>query len=466
MQIWHKIKQLGWKRVVAIFILAAIDVFVIAVPYYLKNVIPNLQMFLNIPEAELSRLTAIIGWVTLLTQLPGGWLTDKFSSRKLLVIACVLTGLSAYWYGSLILNANAIPQSSLILQYRIIYVIWGVSSTPFFWAPLWKLVSQQTDKKDQAFAYGLQGSLNGLIGVVLVLGIGAIITYFSTINPNNKVPFALYIYLFSTLLLIFSVGIYFFVIEKQTDEKFSVSPRELIKVLQDWKIWALSVMLLGMYMFQSVIAYFLNQMFANVLAIPSVWLTVLGAVRLYGLRLLVSAPFGRIADRFSSLIFSLIVVLAVGLVVTLIIIFLPGFGDGAFASLNPAYAVFVQVVALMLFLLSGCLSWMMVTLRYAQAAEVSQPANATGAVTALMSFIGFSSDAWFYQIASSIQEVYTTTNDQNQVVTSQLGYQIIILITVVVGLVGLVAALVLWYHQYAHNKKLGLRFFRWRSFVN
>ncbi|MGZ9762560.1 hypothetical protein ACXYRQ_03750 [Mycoplasma sp. 394] len=67
-----KFKGLTYKQIIALVILAACDVFVIAAPYYIKNIIPNLHTYLNIREDQVASLTSIIGWVTLVTQLPGG----------------------------------------------------------------------------------------------------------------------------------------------------------------------------------------------------------------------------------------------------------------------------------------------------------------------------------------------------------------------------------------------------------
>lgn len=57
----EKLKGLTWKQIIALIILAAADVFVIAAPYYIKNIIPNLHTYLNIREDQVATLTSIIG---------------------------------------------------------------------------------------------------------------------------------------------------------------------------------------------------------------------------------------------------------------------------------------------------------------------------------------------------------------------------------------------------------------------
>ena len=127
------------KQVIALIILAAADVFVIAAPYYLKNIIPNLHQHLGIREDQVAVLTSIIGWVTLATQLPGGFLANKFSSRWLLFYAVLSTGFITFWFGATILQSPNLSPDSLMLQYGFIFALWGVSSTLIFLNSLMKI---------------------------------------------------------------------------------------------------------------------------------------------------------------------------------------------------------------------------------------------------------------------------------------------------------------------------------------
>lgn len=479
MNLFQKIHALGFKKVFAILILAAIDVFVIAAPYYLKSLIPNLQTYLNVDEADISRMTAIIGWVTLLTQLPGGWLTDKFSSKKLLTLSAFITGLTTFWFGTLILKSNEISKEILRVNYYLIFAIWGISSTPLFWSPLWKLVSQQTSKTEQGFAYGLQGSFNGIIGIIFIFIVGTIVTTITanqtTANANISnfryvVAFSVYIYIFATILCALGFLIYFFVIEKPTTEKFGIGPKQLFAAMSDWKVWALSFFLLGMYMFQSTFAYFLNQMLINIVGLPIIALTIIGGFRLYGLRFLISAWIGKWSDRLRSLTFALLICLLIGFILVVIFILLPGISSEKsiviFKTYSKSYKIFVSVIMVILFFLTSFLSWIMVTLRYAQAAEIYRPKNSYGAIVAVMSFVGFSSDAWFYQLAAGIQDNNSFVNSTGNKITTQTGYQIIITVGIAISFIGLIAGFLVWFNNYLFMKKHNLKYYRWRDLNN
>lgn len=465
MSIFEKIKQLGSKKILALTLLAIADVFVIAAPYYLKNIIPNIQQYLHIYETDMSKLIAIIGWVTLLTQLPGGWLADKFSSRKMLSIAVAITGLVTIWFGILVLNGG--DRNVLFPQYAIIYTLWGISSTPIFWTPLWKLVSQQTEKEEQATAYGLQGSINGFFGIIFISGVGTAVTLITKQNPSNFAYFASYVFMIAAILIATSFGVWFFVKEKPATEKFAIDIKSLAKVMSDWKVWALSIFVMGMYMFQSVFAYYINQMITNVIGVSTFVLLIVGGIRLYGLRMVISGYAGRFADRFKSITLLLLFTLFIGFIIVAIILILPGFGgkNSAFnyANYSAAGKIAITIVLIILFLISSALSWVMVTLRYAQAAEIERPKNSYGAVTAVISLMAFSPDAWFYQIAGTIGEQYPASTAGS---ISQTGYQIILLVAISVSFIGLLSGLAVYLSNNKYNKKNGISFFRWRDLNN
>lgn len=471
---WDNIKELGWKRFTAFLVLATIDFLVIGVPYYFKLLVPNIQNYLGVDEVDISRMTALIGAVTLLTQLMGGWLTDKFSSKKLLIYAVLITSGAMFWFGGLILH-HPYPKPVLRYQYYLIYIIWGISSTPLFWAPLWKLVSQQTHPDKQGFAFGLQGSLNGFVGIILFCIIGFSIlkytqyyekTYLNSMqNQYYTTGFGIYIFLLSAILVFAAIGIHMFVVERKSHEKFSMSITGLSRIMANWKVWGLSIFLLGMYMFQSPIAYYLYQVLTNVNKLDPTILLIVPILRIFVLRFAISILISKYSDRIRSFIFLLICASTIALILLVILIFLPGIHFGSnnsnyFDSINGVGKIVISTIMTILFLVVASLSWIMVTLRYPQTSEIHFDKNYYGTVTAVISFIGFSSDAWFYAIASFIQEKYQNSNTK---LTYQSGYQIILLIAMVFVLIGLLAGFLVWRSERKLMRQHGLIFYRWRK---
>ncbi|WQQ07355.2 MFS transporter [Mycoplasmopsis felis] len=462
----EKLKGLTWKQIIALIILAAADVFVIAAPYYIKNIIPNLHTYLNIREDQVATLTSIIGWVTLITQLPGGFLANKFSSKWLLFIAVFSTGIITIWFGFNILYSSTQSPDSLFIQYAIIWGLWGISSTLVFWTPLWKLVSQQTTKENQGLAYGIQGTANGIIGFFLIFVLGLLVkdVWFPTVSKESStIPFATYAFLIAGFLVATSFLVLFGVPEKQmeknteklTFQRIKKSVLQVYKALKNWKLWALSIFVMGMYTFQSVFAYYLLQLLQNAYLAPAILVTIIGGVRTYALRTAVSTFVGRWADKFRSYVLFLIITLGIGIIIVGSIILL--------GYLPESQNITLIVLSSTLYILAGVLSWGMVTLRYAQVGEIHIEKNSYASSVAVLSFIGFSTDAWLYNVTGAVGKAYTPEGATN---TSVTGYQIILLITLSIALVGLLAGLAVHIANTNELKKLGKTNYRWRTLEN
>ncbi|MDZ7293221.1 MFS transporter [Mycoplasmopsis pulmonis] len=453
------------RQLLALFILAAADVFVIAAPYYIKNIIPNLHTYLHIKEHNIAELTSVIGYVTLITQLPGGFLANKFRSKYLLAGATLSTGLITIWFAFNILNLSGLSYESLLVQYKIIFGLWGISSTLIFWTPLWKLVSQQTTKENQGLAYGIQGMMNGVIGFVLIFALSLLFT--QVWQPRSKgsaAPFATYAFIVAFYLLVTTALIVFLVPEKFTKSteklswnKIKENLYHIIKALSNWKLWMLSVFLLGMYTFQSVFAFYLLQMIENAFLGPTILVATLGGLRTYAMRVAISGFAGRLADKFRSYVLFLIIILAIGIVLVGVMILLP------FGAKDRQQNIALIVLSSIIFIFVGLLSWIMVTLRYVQVGETKIEKSAYASSIGILSFIGFSSDAWLYQITGYVGEKYTVDEQGH---TSIAGYQIIILISLVIAFVGLLAGLIVFIANTRELKRLGKTNYRWRELEN
>lgn len=492
MTLRNSIKELGRKKVIALIILAALDVFIIALPYYFKQIIPNFYSSLHISEGTYFQCAAIIGWVTLVTQLPGGWLADRFSSKKLLLIGTAITGLMAAWYAGLIMFGNRLETDSPVLQYQyyVIFFMWGISTTPFFWTPLWKLVSEQGDRDQQGLAYSLQGGFNGVIGFLFTGILGLVVVSlissdaYKGTNASDYI-FGGYILFFAVFIFVLFFALMFLVSETKIDKTFkkeTTSFKTLLRILSDWKIWALAILLLGMYSFQSTFSYTLNQLMVNTigskLGVPTFAFLLLVAFRVYVLRITVGGILSKYSDRFKSFILLLIFVTAVALIATIIFALLPGFNN-AFLKWGQVPLIIVFVIMNLLFILIISASWVMVTLRYTQQTEIYRPKNTYGMITAIFSLIGFSSDAWFSQISTPILANYKVTVTQAHIdsglytyfkvgdsATDPKAYQILIAVGAVVALIGLIAGLLVYISNYKFNKKYGLAYSRWRGVNN
>ncbi|VEU68023.1 Uncharacterised protein [Mycoplasmopsis pulmonis] len=219
----------------------------------------------------------------------------------------------------------------------------------------------------------------------------------------------------------------------------------------------LSVFLLGMYTFQSVFAFYLLQMIENAFLGPTILVATLGGLRTYAMRVAISGYVGRLADKFRSYVLFLIIVLGIGIVLVGVMILLP------FGAKDRQQNIALIVISSIIFVFVGLLSWIMVTLRYVQVGETKIEKSAYASSIGILSFIGFSSDAWLYQITGYVGEKYTADQEGH---TSIVGYQIILLISLIIAFVGLMAGFIVFIANTRELKRLGKTNYRWRELEN
>lgn len=467
---------LSKKVIYAIIVLAAVDMFSMAAPYYLKYVIPHVYTYLNVSQADYDQMNAVLGYVVLAFQIPSGILADRMSGKKLLIISVVMSGILTVMFG---LGAQGVyPGASSTAIMYVVFVGFGISTTLFLWSPLWKVLSDQGKAKDQSSLYGLQGSYNGLLGLLFITLIGTIATSYAD-KGNNSVFYAL-VYIVAAALFVSAFGIWYFVKESNYKSAVLISAKKILAKIKSltWKsftpynilrVWLLSVFVLGMYMFQSVFAYYLKSYLS--LVITGIAVTAIAGFRTYGLRLVVSGPFGAWMKRRKSWVLTMAVILAIGMLVLVLMLLLGGVGNKV-NTFSDTYRTALKVLFPILFLLIGTVSWFLVAGRYMIIDEVPHTKYDYGTTIALISFIAFSSDAWFYQMASSWMKssghVMTAADVKSLGYGAKGGYdqaglQMILFVGLSIVGVGVLSGLAVYLINRREIIKLGKTDYRWRK---
>ncbi|ATQ35791.1 hypothetical protein MENTO_v1c06590 [Mesoplasma entomophilum] len=451
------------KRFWTIAILATADVLVFIFPSYLKNVINTeiISLNLGISPAQLSQASAVYGYVSLVVFFFGSIIADKISLKWLTITGLVSFGITGAWYGSVGLTAggaiifdvenniailNPIGQSNRYTQILIIYVIWAIAKI-IFWAPLWKLLSQQGKPEENGILNGIHGSLNGLIGTIFV-GLGFIIFTILTpifVNNNNtsSLAFSLMCYLFCLLIFIDATLLIFFIKEKKSEiisKDFNI--KEVGKILKNYKIYLLSLLVMGVYMYQQGLSVLIPFMNSAILISASVTF-IGGLLRTYLFRLIFSAPSGKIADKSGKYIKFLVIGCIICSFLMMVIIFLPGFKVGGFANQSAGMKLFIQIIVYSFFLCMGAICWGLVTNRWATIYEIGIDHKQYATSVGLISVIAFSPDAWFWQLNSLFLEKYKVETSIAGVYNYQLAYQYSMILIVAGGIIGVISGFIL-----------------------
>ena len=83
---------------------------------------------LHLDNTQVGFLNSMFGLLALICYFPGGWLADRFSARKLLVVSLLATGLGGLYLAT-------VPSYAELLA---LHAFWGVASILTFWAALIK----------------------------------------------------------------------------------------------------------------------------------------------------------------------------------------------------------------------------------------------------------------------------------------------------------------------------------------
>jgi MFS family permease len=167
-----------------------------------------LQVF-NMSNAQLNSMYTILGWVFVFGYIPSGILSDRFSAKKLLAMSLFFTGLGGLWFAQ-------VPNYEFVM---VIFAVWGFFSVFTFWSAHMKIVKLLATEKEQGTFFGI---LDGGRGVVEALLASLALFIFSGILGSSvevidkRAALIAVIYMYSAVLLVTSVLIWFFV---QDDKK-------------------------------------------------------------------------------------------------------------------------------------------------------------------------------------------------------------------------------------------------------
>ncbi|MDI4567857.1 MAG: MFS transporter, partial [Mycoplasma sp.] len=391
-----------------------------------------------ISESDFNFLSSVVGYAVLATQLFGGYLTDKFSSKKLLGFSTIMVGVFSLWWTILtlvpwlkgdnndILTKKGVDSdewqailnnyhNELYSQYLIIYIGWGVCIGLLFWAPLWKLTSQLAEKNEQGAIYGIQGSLVGLCGFVFMGLIGGgVFWIIDSINP--KFLFQGFSFLAALLLISSgSLALIYFHNDNKTGAFKGQGIKEifidLIKPMKSLRLWLAAFFVLGMYMFQSVFSGYMNSWLAKFdKEFTKYQITFLvvafASTRSYLLRLFIASPFGRFAQKRKSIVLVLIVCLVIGLIFATLFVSIPSFfaAEDIVKQMTETQQKILYWSMYIIYFIVGIISWMIVTLRFVQIDELPVSKENYGSAVGFISLIAFTPDGWFYTAAGAIGE--------------------------------------------------------------
>ena len=302
--------------------------------------------------------------------IPGGYLADKVSTKKALIISLVATSVLTWVY-------------AFSLNFVVSMIIWlGLSfSTAFvFWSALMKAVRIVGTEEEQGFMYGLYYACNGIAAALTSF----ISLYaYNTAGEDIKSGFVRGVNASGVVVLIAAICLVFLMKEdagkvttESDDDKISLPM--VGKVLNSPVVWILSIVILCGYGLKSSVSYF-NPYLTEVVGVSAVNSGIFSIINNYLLLLL--APVGGIlADKvfkstckWLSVSFVILAVLFGG------VLLIP-------SDISP-------MVASIYTLLPGAVTMMMYGVVFSSVSEAGISRTMTGTVIGISSIIGYLPDS-------------------------------------------------------------------------
>lgn len=112
--------QRSIRHVLTMLILCLAGGTIFNVVYVFEVYYLPLQQALELSKSQMGVLLGVFGAFSMLSYGPGGWLADRFSSRKLITLAMVFTGGTGFFYASF-------PSYPVALA---LHALWGISISP------------------------------------------------------------------------------------------------------------------------------------------------------------------------------------------------------------------------------------------------------------------------------------------------------------------------------------------------
>lgn len=383
---------------------------------YVKYVFYDAQlaaMGINNTQSGLLLTMYTIGNMVL--YIPGGYLADKVSTKKALIISLVATSVLTWVY-------------AFSLNFVVSMIIWlGLSfSTAFvFWSALMKAVRIVGTEEEQGFMYGLYYGCNGIAAALTSF----ISLYaYNTAGEDIKSGFVRGVNASGVVVLIAAICLVFLMKEdagkvttESDDDKISLPM--VGKVLKSPVVWILSIVILCGYGLKSSVSYF-NPYLTEVVGVSAVNSGIFSIINNYLLLLL--APVGGIlADKvfkstckWLSVSFVILAVLFGG------VLLIP-------SDISP-------MVASIYTLLPGAVTMMMYGVVFSSVSEAGISRTMTGTVIGISSIIGYLPDS-----------IYSVLFGKWLDDKGAAGYTNIFVFLVASGIVG--AVLAFWI--YRHGKR-------------
>ncbi|KIL34421.1 hypothetical protein SD71_20625 [Cohnella kolymensis] len=278
-----------YKKYLILFSLAFGSASAYAVPYIKFIFYDALKTGLHATNEQIGLLLTFYALVHMVLFIPGGWMADRFSTRWILIVSFIATGVLNIWFAFTMVYSTSI----------IIWLLLGVSTGFAYWAATVKAIRLTGSKDEQGKMYGFFESFIGLVGTLLSFAALALFAHFDSTTTGLKTIVILY----AISSFVAAALVYALFRENQAGEEQAqlakVTGNQLAAMFRMPRIWLISAIIFagyGLYIGQTYLTPYLS----DVLGLTATASGLIAVLRTNFMRL-VSAPIGgMISDKIGS----------------------------------------------------------------------------------------------------------------------------------------------------------------------
>lgn len=356
-------------------------------------------------NTQLASLGSIFGFISLFGYILGGPICDRFSPRKILSAAFLITAAGGFWF------ATYPPYWACI----IIHIMWGFATALLLWDCMIRVTRTLASSEEQGRFFGL---LEGGRGAVNTIASFALVGLFAALG-STLASLSQMIIIISVLCIVGAIFVIIFISDEipGSEGEAKINVREVFSVLKTPAVWLIAIVILCNYSVYTGGTY-LTSYLTDVMGVSVAISAVIAVFRNYVLMMLGGPVGGFLGDRFS--ISKVIITCFVFIVVAL----------GAFILLPSGSGIIISVIMMMalylgLFLMRG--------IYFGTVDQAKIPMKFTGTAVGIISLIGFLPEVFVNWISGYLLDTYPGYD----------GYHYLFIILLAFGMIGFIASLFL-----------------------
>lgn len=331
-------------------------------------------------DMQLSKIWSIYGAVTLFSYVLGGYFTDRFSPKKIIVTALCASGILHFYL-------SFVPGYSSVLA---VSGMMGLTTVFAFFPAASKILSTMDDEKNTGGIFGIYYACEGVGNTLLNLA-G---TCLYMLTENERLTFVWMMRSYTILNLVSAFLIFMFLKETSSvaENEQKVSIVQLKQIIKKKEVWKIALTTLSTYVMFCSLTY-LNSYLKEIYQIPEGLNLLLAVIRVDIIAIIAGIIFGKLCNFKGSVSY----VVQKGLI---------GIGICVILILINQFTIHSMILAVFLTTLFSFMGIGSKTVSIAMVAQQKFPVSITGSVIGLVSFIGYSPDTFLYPVVGKILTIF------------------------------------------------------------